>query len=72
MNFKHLSNFKANYNKILELLQTITKIKIFLNQKRKLKLKDIELMAMNLTAEYMNIDSECQLFIIIPFKKHQK
>lgn len=62
-----MSNFKANYNKILEVLQTITKIENFLNQKRKPKLKDIELMAMNLTAEYMGIDSECQLFRTIPF-----
>ncbi|HIP33915.1 MAG TPA: IS982 family transposase [Bacteroidia bacterium] len=62
-----MSDFKANYNKILEVLQTITKIENFLNQKRKPKLKDIELMAMNLTAEYMGIDSECQLFRTIPF-----
>lgn len=62
-----MGNFKVNYNKILEVLQTITKIENFLNQKRKPKLKDIELMAMNLTAEYMGIDSECQLFRTIPF-----
>jgi len=61
-----MNNFKANYNKILEVLQTITKIENFLNQKRKPKLKDIELMAMNLTAEYMSIDSECQLFRVLP------
>ena len=67
-----MSNFKANYNKILEVLQTITKIENFLNQKRKPKLKDIELMAMNLTAEYMSIDSECQLFRIIPFSLKSK
>lgn len=67
-----MSNFKANYNKILEVLQTITKIENFLNQKRKPKLKDIELMAMNLTAEYMGIDSECQLFRIIPFTLKSK
>jgi len=67
-----MSNFKANYNKILEVLQTITKIENFLNQKRKPKLKDIELMAMNLTAEYMSIDSECQLFRTIPFSLKSK
>jgi len=57
-----MNNFKANYNKILEVLNTITKKEDFLIQKRKPKLKDIELIAMNLTAEYMGIDSECQLF----------
>jgi len=57
-----MNNFQANYNKILEVLKTITEKEQFLKQKRKPKLKDIELIAMNLTAEYMSIDSECQLF----------
>ena len=57
-----MNNFKANYNKILEVLRSITEKEQFLKQKRKPKLKDIELIAMNLTAEYMSIDSECQLF----------
>jgi hypothetical protein len=57
-----MNNFKANYNKILEVLKSITKKEQFLKQKRRPKLKDIELIAMNLTAEYMSIDSECQLF----------
>ncbi len=61
-----MNNFKANYNKILEVLRSITKKEQFLKQKRKPKLKDIELIAMNLTAEYMSIDSECQLFREIP------
>ncbi len=61
-----MNNFKANYNKILEVLKSITKKEQFLKQKRKPKLKDIELIAMNLTAEYMGIDSECQLFRVIP------
>lgn len=57
-----MNNFKANYNKILEVLKSITEKEQFIKQKRKPKLKDIELIAMNLTAEYMSIDSECQLF----------
>ena len=57
-----MNNFKANYNKILGVLKSITEKEQFLKQKRKPKLKDIELIAMNLTAEYMSIDSECQLF----------
>lgn len=61
-----MNNFKANYDKILEVLTSITKTEQFLKQKRKPRLKDIELIAMNLTAEYMSIDSECQLFRVLP------
>jgi hypothetical protein len=61
-----MNDFKANYNKILEVLRVITKKESFLTQIRKPKLTDIELIAMNLTAEYLSIDSECQLFRIIP------
>ena len=58
MNIKHINimnNFQANYNKILEVLRSITEKEQFLKQKRKPKLQDIELIAMNLTAEYMSI-----------------
>jgi len=61
-----MNGFKANYDKILEVLQITTDKKSFLTQIREPKLKDIELIAMNLTAEYLSIDSECQLFRIIP------
>jgi len=61
-----MNNFKANYEKILEILTSITEKERFLRQNRKPKLKDIELIAMNLTAEYMSIDSECQLFRVLP------
>jgi len=61
-----MNDFRANYDKILEVLQYITEKESFVKQIRKPKLKDIELIAMNLTAEYLSIDSECQLFRIIP------
>jgi len=61
-----MNNFASNYDKILEILKSITKKESFLTQIREPKLKDIELIAMNLTSEYMSIDSECQLFRIIP------
>ena len=67
-----MNNFEANYNKILEVLNTITEKDSFLIQKRKPKLKDIELIAMNLTAEYMGIDSECQLFRDVPIDLKNK
>ena len=57
-----MNNFNGNYNKILKVLKSIPEKEQFLKQKRKSKLKDIELIAMNLTAEYMNIESKCQLF----------
>jgi len=59
-----MNNFKENYNKILEVFSSIRKREQFLKQKK--KLKDIEIIAMNLTAEYMSIDSENQLFRILP------
>jgi len=37
-----------------------------LNQIRKPKLSDIELIAIDLTSEYMSIDSEYQLFRVLP------
>lgn len=61
-----MNDFRANYDKILEVLQNVTEKESFLTQIREPKLKDIELIAMNLTAEYLSIDSECQLFRVIP------
>lgn len=61
-----MNNFESNYDKILEILKSITKKESFLTQIREPKLKDIELIANNLTSEYMSIDSECQLFRIFP------
>lgn len=61
-----MNNFSANYRKILETLQQIEYKMNFLNQKRKPKLSDIELIAIDLTSEYMSIDSEYQLFRTLP------
>jgi hypothetical protein len=61
-----MNNFCANYGKILETIQQIEKRVNFLHQIRKPKLSDIELIAIDLTSEYMGIDSEHQLFRILP------
>lgn len=61
-----MHDFKANYDKILDVLYQIEPNSNFLLQKRKPKLSDRELIAINLTAEYMSIDSECQLFRVLP------
>lgn len=63
---KYMNNFSANYGKILETLEQISNKMNSLNQKRKPKLSDIELIAIDLTAEYMGIDSEYQLFRVLP------
>ncbi len=61
-----MNSFRANYEKILEVLKSITEKEQFLKQNRRPKLKDIELISINLTSEYMSIDSECQLFRVLP------
>lgn len=61
-----MNNFSANYAKILETIRQIEHKMNFLNQIRKPKLSDIELIAVDLTSEYMSIDSEYQLFRILP------
>ncbi|KAA6324963.1 hypothetical protein EZS27_025772, partial [termite gut metagenome] len=61
-----MNNFSANYRKIVETLRSIESKKNFLHQIRQHKLSDIELIAIDLTAEYMGIDSEYQLFRVLP------
>jgi len=61
-----MHNFEANYAKILEILKSLHLPSNYFDQIRKPKLKDIELVAIDLTSEYMSIDSECQLFRILP------
>jgi hypothetical protein len=61
-----MHNFKANYDKILEVLNQLEIKDNYLHQIRKPKLSDKELIAINLTSEYLGIDSECQLFRLLP------
>lgn len=61
-----MHNFQANYDKILEVLVSLDGKMNYLHQIRKPKLKDKELIAIDLTSEYMGIDSECQLFRVLP------
>jgi len=63
-----MNNFSANYRKILNIIQQIEQKKNFLNQIRIPKLSDIELIAIDITAEYMSIDSEYQLFRKLPIE----
>jgi Transposase DDE domain len=62
-----MHNFRANYEKILEVLKKLELgSENFLFQIRKPKLTDLRIIAINLTSEYMSIDSEHQLFRILP------
>lgn len=64
-----MHNFTANYEKILEVLKKLEfKSENFLTQIRKPKLTDLKVIAINLTSEYMSIDSEYQLFRILPIE----
>ena len=67
-----MHNFQANYDKILQVINSLGTKNSFKHQIRKPRLSDKELIAMNLTSEYMSIDSECQLFRILPFDLLQK
>lgn len=61
-----MNNFTRNYKKILETLQSVESRMHFLNQKRKPQLSDIELIALDLTSEFLGIDSERDLFRKLP------
>jgi hypothetical protein len=61
-----MNSFSANYRKILETLRIMESKKNFLDQIRKPKLSDLELIGIDLTAEYMGIDSEYELFRMLP------
>ena len=61
-----MHNLEANYHKILEVLTILELKSNFLNQYRFPKLSDKELIALNLTSEYLGIDSEYDLFRKLP------
>jgi hypothetical protein len=61
-----MNNFIQNYGKILETLQSVEKKMNFLSQIRKPKLSDIELISIDLTSEFLSIDSERDLFRKLP------
>jgi len=67
-----MSSFDANYRKIFETLQKVESKMNFFSQIRKPKLSDLELIAIDLTSEFMSIDSEYQLFRTLPFALSSK
>ena len=61
-----MNNFQTKFEKILDILKQFEPKSNFLNQKRLPRLSDIELIAVDLTAESFSIDSEHQLFRDLP------
>lgn len=61
-----MNKLDANYKRILEVLRKISNENLLSYQRRTPKLKDLELISLALTAEFMGIDSENHLFRQIP------
>lgn len=61
-----MNNLEASYNKILKTIKSVEEKESYFHQIRKPKMKDIELVSLVLTAEYMGIDSEYELFRRLP------
>ncbi len=59
-------NLNANYERILEVLQKISKEQLLAYQRRQPKMSDLELISLSLTAEFMGMDSENDLFRKLP------
>ncbi|MDV3925530.1 IS982 family transposase [Elizabethkingia anophelis] len=67
-----MNNLNADYERILEVLREISNENLVSYQRRVPKLKDLELISLALTAEFMGIDSESHLFRHIPVTIRQK
>lgn len=61
-----MNNFTQNYKKILETLQSVDNKMNFIRQRRRPQLSDLELIAIDLTYEFLGIDSERDLFRKLP------
>jgi len=61
-----MNNLNAIYERILEVLQNISEAQLIACQRRQPKLSDLELISLSLTAEYLGIDSENDLFRKLP------
>lgn len=61
-----MNNLNANYERILEVLKKISKEQLLPYQRRQPKMSDLSLVSLSLTAEFMGIDSESDLFRKLP------
>src|SRR5690606_14540828 len=61
-----MNNLRANYERILEVLRKISTDRQLPVQRRRPAMSDLEVISLSLTAEYMGIDSESDLFRKLP------
>lgn len=61
-----MNNLRANYERILEVLRKISTDRQLPMQRRRPTMSDLEVISLSLTAEYMGIDSENDLFRKLP------
>ena len=61
-----MNNLNANYKRILEVLRKISKEQLLSYQRRQPRLCDLELICLSLTAEFMGMYSENDLFRKLP------
>jgi|SRR5690606_9488254 len=61
-----MNNLRANYERILEVLRKISTDRQLSIQRRRPEMSDLEVISLSLTAEYMGIDSENDLFRKLP------
>ncbi len=57
-----MNNLGQTYKNILNVLELFSEYQILNYQGRKPKMSDLEVISLNLTAEYLSIESELQLF----------
>ena len=61
-----MNNLRANYERILEVLRNISTVRQLPMQRRRPAMSDLEVISLSLSAEYMGIDSENDLFQKLP------
>lgn len=61
-----MNNLEQIYERILEVLGLFSENQLISYQRRKPKMSDLEVISLNITAEYLSIDSELQLFRKLP------
>lgn len=61
-----MNNLDAIYERILEVLRKMSEEQLLSYQRRRPKMSDLELIGLSLTAEYLGIDSESDLFRKLP------
>lgn len=61
-----MNSLSANYERILEVLRKLSNETLLSYQRRVPRMKDLEVISLALTAEYMGIDSENNLFRQLP------